>query len=208
MRIAELLKSRFVVAGFVLVDAALIVSIVFLGILKFQKKAVLDIKISPMIAKVVIDGKEYQDGLHELNPGSVVALVSADGFEPISVKLDLDVTHITKMYVYLVPNEDNLNYYFRNPNEYERLQFIGGEYAERVARIFSIVQELPMINFEYGGLNGVSTEIIVDKSVKTCSKYYCLMSTGDKSVGHIKTRDLIMAKGYDPDDYGVWYVTH
>ena len=204
----ESIKAHPIVALSVFVDILLVAAIVVLWVLNLQEKVVLDIKVSPTNANITIDGKEYQDGLYELNPGTATVTVSADGFKSSTSQLNLDSNHIAKLHIVLVPNDDNLNYYFSNPDEYVKLQLIGGEYAERVAKIFSITEKLPIVDFKYGGLNGASTEIVIDRDVKPCSKYYCLMVTGDKSAEHVKTKELIVEQGYKLDDYGVRYVAY
>lgn len=193
----------FVVAG---IDVVVLVVFVVLSVMKAMKTATVDINVVPSVAKVVINGQEYGNGAYKVYPGKVMAEISADGFVRKSVEVNLEADDVTRIIEYLMPNEDNISYYLDNVDDAEVLAKIGGDDAQKMLGMMAIKDVLPIVQFEYGGLNGTSREIAINM-LQECNKIICLIVTGDNSENHSETRNIIKEKGFNPDDYEITYVT-
>lgn len=205
MQVVQFVKNHKVIVSAVVVDVILIVTIAVLGAIKASKTAVLDILLIPGVAVVEIDGEEYGTGAYRMRPGMMTATIKAEGFESKTVTLELKAGETTKVYDYLEATDDNANYYAKNANDAEALMRVGGETGAKLAKILSIAKVLPIIEFNYGGLDGESTEVVVDRDL-TCDATFCLMVTGDKSAGHEKSQNMIREEEYNPEDYKIRYV--
>ena len=207
MKVMQFVKMHKVISAVILVDVILIVAIVVLAVRKFTKTAVMDVSVTPNVAVVEVNGQEYGIGAYRMYPGEVTATIKADGFESKTVTLNLKARETTKVYDFLEATGDNANYYAKNANDAEALARVGGEMGAKLARILSIKKVLPIIEFNYGGLDSESTEIVVDQDL-ACDATFCLMVTGDRSAGHEKSQNMIREKGYNPEDYKIRYVEH
>lgn len=205
MQVVQFAKTHKVITGVVLVDLILLVTIVVLGVLKFTKTAVIDVLVAPATAVVEIDGRSYGTGAYRMYPGEVKATISAEGFEPKTVTLELKSGETTKIYDYLEPVADNTYFYAKNTADAEIMARVGGEEADKTVKILSIRDILPIIDFQYAGLDADSIEIVIDQD-SVCDATFCLMVTGDTSAGHSKTLEMIREKGYNPEDYKIRYV--
>lgn len=195
--------KRRIVTGFIVIDVLVVIVLVVLWVMKINRTAVLDIVLAPGMATVNINGEKYLPGAYRVYPGQVTAEISAEGFETKTLELNLNAESTTKIYEYLMPTEDNLNYYATHNDDVELLARIGGEEAEEILKVISIKQILPIVDFHYEGLNGKSREIVISEAPE-CDKIFCLVARGDIS-NHTEVKNLIKEKGYNPEDYEIVY---
>lgn len=203
MAIMNSIKKHPIVSIVVAIDVVLVIVVGVFGLIKGLKTATIDVLLAPLKAKVVINGKEYETGAYRVNPGKVTATIVADGFKEKKVELELQADKTTKIYEYLEPLEDNLNYYANKESELKRLEKLGNT---DIVRVVSIKKYLPIIEFNYGGLNEASYELVITQDFD-CDKIFCLRVTGDNSESHEYTKIILRQKGYNPDDYQIKYQT-
>ena len=201
MRVVQFFRMHKVVAGVVFVDLIIVIVLVALAIIKGMKTATVDILVAPSVATVEINGAKYGTGAYRLFPGEAEATISADGFETKTMALNLKAGETTKLYVYLNPNEDSLNYYARNSADAELLKKVGGM---DITKIISIQDILPITSRRYNETNGSMEGIVINQNLD-CEEIFCLRVIGDSSNGHEWTRSLIKERGYNPDDYEIRY---
>ena len=198
-------KKQLALIGFVAVDVIILVVFFTLYFLNVAKTAVLDILVAPINATVLIDGEIYSQGTYKTYPGETTAVISAEGFKDKVINLNLSSEETNKIYEFLVPEEGNLNYYAKNDDDMEILKKIGGDEAEKISKVVSIKNVLPIIEYRYGGLNGNSYEIVIDQDFN-CEELFCLMVTGTNDKDEIDS--LVKSKGYNPMDYKIRYGTN
>lgn len=200
-------KKRLAIIGFIVMDVLILMVLLILLLVDGGKTAVVDVLLAPANAVVTINGESYSQGTYKTYPGKTVATISAEGFKEKNIELDLNADNTTIIHEYLMPDENNLDYYANNNDDAELLSRIGGEDAQKMLNLISIKDVLPIIDFQYGGLNGTSKEIMIDQDFK-CAQYFCLMVTGDTGIDKKKVEELIKKKGYNPEDYSIRYELH
>lgn len=196
-------KKRLIMVGCVAIDVVVLVVYIVLLILKLNRTVILDVNVVPSMAKVVIGGTEYASGVYKVYPGEVEVEIKADGFESKNLNVKFLNHNITKIYDYLMPDQDNLSYYSEHEDDVEALKKIGGDDALKMLKIISIKNVLPIVDYKYGGLNGTSREIVINESYE-CETYFCLTAIGNFENENV-VKNLIRAKGYDPADYEIKY---
>ena len=212
MRIAWFFKEHRIVAGVVIFDLLILLVLGVMMIMKAGKTATVDILTVPSIAKVKIGGAEYSSGAYRVRPGDYEAEVKAEGFVTKTVPVNARNGEISKVWVYLVPEEGNLNYYAQHEEDWDNMRMMGDEEARKVYKILSIQEELPMDYIEQVE-NGeedldITKYIIVKKNQNGCEGYYCLRvaTVYDRNEGTV--RDILGEKGFNLDDYNVDWVVY
>lgn len=209
MEIVNFIKEHPYKCFFIPLDLVLLVVIVFLGLKKLSKTTIMDIDVAPFSATVTVNGSEIDlnNGARAINPGMNSVIISADGFKTREVNLEVSKDSIAKVNVYLEPDDINSDYYVSHPEDFELAKEIGGEYVERIESLTSIRNVLPIIKYQYGGLYGKSSEIVIDEDIVSCGKVFCLLVTGDSSSDHSVSTELLKGRNYDVNNYGVRYAS-
>lgn len=166
-------------AGIVLVF--LIIGSVF--IMEDRKNtATLELMITPMEAKVMIGGKVYETiGEYKMKPGEYEMEVSMDGFDRKTETIKLFDGETTKIWLYLSPNDDNSDWYEKNPDDALLLGEMKSKETELVLdQIMKTMPELKQLPIEieyysddYTDLTKytVSYEVVNDKVVIMINDY-------------------------------------
>ena len=128
-------KKRLVIVGCIVMDVVVLIVYIVLLILKLNRTVILDVNVVPNVAKVMIDGTEYASGVYKVYPGEAEVEIKADGFESKNLNVMFSNHNITKIYDYLMPNQDNLNYYSEHEDDAEALKKIGGDDALKMLKI-------------------------------------------------------------------------
>lgn len=114
------LTKIYLGAGILFGIAIVLVLTVFWGIISLveylNKPAFLDVLVTPLDAKVEINGNEYRNAVYGFEPGEYTATVTKEGFEPKTVNFELEKNKTTGLYLYLEPNDGDLNYYTQKKN--------------------------------------------------------------------------------------------
>ena len=205
------LRSKWVRVVLV-VDVLLVLLLIGVAIFQNTKTATVDILTVPSVAKVKIGGGEYESGAYRIHPGDYEATVYADGFVTKTVPVEARAGEISKVWVYLVPEEGNLNYYAQHVDDWYNMGLMSDEEAQRVYRLLSIQEELPMDYVERemdneGEMNLVKDITISANNGEGCETYYCLKVATILDKNEETVRGLLAEKGFNLDDYEVeWKV--
>lgn len=209
------LRSKWVRVVLV-VDVLLVLLLIGVAIFQNTKTATVDILTVPSVAKVKIGGGEYESGAYRIHPGDYEATVYADGFVTKTVPVEARAGEISKVWVYLMPEEGNLNYYAQHEEDWENMRLLDDEEAQRMYRLLSISDVLPLYYtehfFDTDGEISMEKDVIVttlsSKNDFNCQEYYCLQASTyllDEDENII--RKMLAEEGYDLDDYGIeWRV--
>ncbi|MBQ2695476.1 hypothetical protein IJG04_02450 [Candidatus Saccharibacteria bacterium] len=209
-----------------IMDVIVILIVVGVVIFNSTKTATIDILTVPSIAKVKIDNGEYSSGTYRIHPGNHTAEISAEGFQPKNISITAESGAISKIYVYLVPEDGTFEWYTlkENYDDFEQLTAIASNgnntttdqdtSAEEFINIFQknyqIYQEsLPISKSEYGvGPNGdtyKTKDILIEKNKKDyCRLYICMKAIiigGEKE----DADQLILEKGFNIENIEVFY---
>lgn len=87
-------------------------------IFSYLHSATVIIQIAPVDATISIDGKILHNGLHKIRPHDQAEIaITADGFVPKSLNVDIEKGAITKIIAYLVPEGEQWQYYEQAKNK-------------------------------------------------------------------------------------------
>ncbi len=200
----ETIRKHWIMSLTILLDVIIVIILIVLGLKKASQTATLNLKLAPSKAVMIIDGKQYQTGIHKITPGNYKITVTAEGFDTKTLDIELKANEITKFYDYLMPKEDNLNYYASNTVDYEALKAVGNdETAKEMIKILSIKEILPI---KWTHIAGREQFIFMEiKENPDCNQLLCLTVLNDNTPGHEASTKKLVEKGYNPDDYKITY---
>lgn len=227
MRIADFVERHPVVCGVVLVDFLIIVVMVVMGINKATRTATVDILTVPSTAKVRIDGGEYGNGAYMVHPGDYEVMVEAEGFATKTVSVSARADEISKIWVYLVPEEGFEWYALRdNYGEFEELakmvdvsrnittdqDMVAAEFVEEYKIEVQRVDEVLPINiYEYNNEGSIYTtlkDVSINKSSSSdCRKFLCIEVSVKKIDDENYVEELLREKKLETDLIEVRYET-
>lgn len=204
----------------IIIGAAGVLMLLFLLSLPIYKlltrKTYIDIATAPTIAKVVINGNEYKNGSHEIEPGTYTAEIVAEGFETKTITVDVKARTYTQILTYLVHKEEGLAYFERSSIDLATLRSIKNDdaltkFIANYDNKLRIKNELPLIanynlNEDIPGAanNIVSLEIHDGSKLSACKYAFCLSIVGERS-DEQRVRDFLENNGYNYDNYEVIY---
>lgn len=137
-------KKTLIIGG-VLIFVAIVAASIFGIIWNKIYSATISIMVTPTIAKVVIDGKEYDTiGEYKMKPGEYSVEVSADGFITKTEEFVAVENETTKVQLYLTPTEENSDWYAEHPED----ALIFGELKSNEAyeKLQELKEEYPILN--------------------------------------------------------------
>lgn len=180
------------------------------------RKTYIDIATAPTIAKVTIDGKEYKNGSHEIEPGEYTATISADGFESKTITVKVEPRTYTQILDYLVNEKEGLKYFERSTIDLSILRQIKddktiADFISQYDEKLKIKDELPLsANYNRnegipGAINDIVELQIADGSNDPrCEYVFCLLVESDQS-NEKRIRDFLKQNNYNYDNYEVLY---
>ena len=180
------------------------------------RKTYIDIATAPTIAKVTIDGKEYKNGSHEIEPGEYTATISADGFESKTITVKVEPRTYTQILDYLVNEKEGLKYFERSTIDLSILRQIKddktiADFISQYDEKLKIKDELPLsANYNRnegipGAINDIVELQIADGSNDPrCGYVFCLLVESDQS-NEKRIRDFLKQNNYNYDNYEVLY---
>lgn len=204
-------QTKIIFIGSIILFTALLIFIIAEFVFHLIYSATLTTAIAPSTATLTIDGKTYPINQDlKLKPSDTTAFISAEGFKSQEIPLSLIKNETTTLYTYLIPENDDLSWYYNNPTENKLLLEIGGLQASTDGKNFlnkyPITQILPIaISENIPNSDQTRSFLINYGDSSTCKSNFCLLIT-DFTGGNQETAlNLIREKGYNPDDYEVIY---
>ena len=98
---------------------SLVLIIVFSFLYTSTYNTKVKILIAPKTAELYIDGKKYNNsGSISLTSGEKQVLIKANGFQEYNKKINFSKDKTNLIYQWLIPTEDNKNYYDNNKDEW------------------------------------------------------------------------------------------
>lgn len=198
--------SIFAVIGLIF----FIVIAIVLAIFDSRKTARLNILISPSFATVKIDNHIFktEDDIRYF-PGTYTAEISAEGFIPQSIPIELIANQEEHLYIALVPTPENSDYYEQNPRESGRLQaVIDSDYDAGSATYLAQYPIISIIPYEHSTEDrfGDPAGYRIDYGkFDDCDSDFCLQVTGYLKSNLEEAKEYIKSKGFNPDDYQILF---
>ncbi len=172
---------------------------------------ILNIMVTPSSAKVMLGDKELgTSGEYRVRPGEYRLEVSGEGFVTETREMTLNENDVKDIWLYLLPTEENSEYYANNPEDGLLLGEIRSrETEEKLQDVIAknpILNELP-IEIEYYTAN-------YEKYIKYSISYgldedtneFVIVVTDYTGGNYENAKQKLAARGFDLDEYTIKYV--
>ncbi len=208
-KILGFIEKHFIVmlAGAFMIVLALVFMIIGINM---NYSASLDILVVPTDAKILVDGREYANGLYEnLHIGKALVQISREGFESQKFEIELRRGEKTKLYVLLDGDEE-----FSNDNADETTlyltdiinEYLGELETAELVEKYPIMADLPIAYEDYLDNYTKYVSYRVDGGqYKECTQVFCLKITDITGGNYERALEAIRGRGYNPDDYEIIY---
>ena len=195
----------------VIAGVFLAVLILIFGIISFRLtfSAKLDVLVVPADASVLINGKEYDNGVYEnLQVGKAKVSISKEGFDSQEFEIELKRNEETRLYTYLEGNEEwydsadtNTQYLLDIINEYR-----GEQQTVELLNKYPIMKSVPIVIEKFYNNYTEYISYRIDGGIfEGCEKEFCLKITDISGGNYERALQTIRDKGYDADDYEIIY---
>ena len=177
----------------------------------------LSLNVAPVDAKIVIDGKEYANGVYELPAGEYSAEISKDGFEKKNANIKVNGGTTTVYYDYILNKKEGPDYFKRNATDIAILSHVNNEEVEAFVNTYNqqkaVLDKLPlkkMVNMNAGNARINAADVVVADGTNesSCEMAYCLLVRSDgNNINAIKkaAKEMLSEKGFDLNNYEVVY---
>lgn len=198
------ITTAIVVGLFVLIPL-----VVFL--INSTKTATLKTIIAPSFATITIDGKTHTVNSElKFAPTTTKATISARGFQPQTVDLELIAHETTTLALYLLPEDGDLGWYSRNPNEQRFFSSVTDFQALQSANAYRekypISEILPISVVDTNPPSYQLKEYRIDLGqFDGCQSDFCLKITDRTGGNEAEALQQIRSKGFNPNDYEIIY---
>ena len=182
----------------------ILVLVIILIVLNNAKNSYLNIYITPLSAKVVINGSEYENGVYKLFPGEYTAIISADGFKEKEVSFKLNSNEYTNLFNCLIENDSTDNYYEQTSRS-DDLAVLPqiAHYNEKANNILAEITSLEKI---YDNLpkpfKGDDYYYSIEKR-NNCESILCLTIRNFNGNNIESAKKEIINMGFDPEEYQI-----
>lgn len=204
-------RVKLGIGGAILAFIAVVIWIIVLFFQDLGRSATLDILIAPSSAKVEINNQIYKTKkTYRFEPGEYVAEISAEGFQTKEENIALQAGETTKLYIYLIPEDGDMSWYAKHPEEDMILTSIGSWAAQDKSSTYleahPIANILPIEVVEVDPKTYDWTEYRIDGGqFAECKSDFCLKITDSTGGNRKNALEKIRAKGYQPEDYEIIY---
>ena len=208
---ADRLKLR---NGFRLALILLVALAVVLAIIDFFRAARLNIVVTPIDAKITINGREYSNGTFRFFPGKVTVKIEHDGLATKEIEVELEECKTKQLYEYLVASDESMDYFENSPSDYAVLKLMmtdetAQQYVKKMEDKRAIRDILPLSRYASAdtpdpvhGTFSRETRIEDGSNNPECKKIFCLYlvdNTGSDKVA----QKLLEPYGYKLSDYEI-----
>ena len=216
MRLLEVMRTHYKAFLVGLVALVLIIIGIFVAI-DAAKTARINLLVTPVDAKIKIDGWTYGNGTHRVFPGKKHIEISREGMSTITFDVDCQSGHTTAVNRYLVSGDKNFDFYKKSAESYDILRLIAdkdvAEFINKQEKVLLIKEVLPIHEtqmlanhkFTKDGMPYVETKISDATAEKECNASLCLKVKTNANDAEKMAKDLLKKYGYDLGDYEVFY---
>ena len=161
--------------------------------------------VTPVNAKITIDGEEFKNGEYRISSGKKKVSISADGFESIDEEIDVKSWHSFRLHRYLKPSDGDYSRYLKSSDSYSILNSLSDldkeakDFLSKSNQKMTISDILPIVETD----EGVFYRVYLDEGNSNCLEFFCLkIETNADSLDGLK--HLVSSYGYNLDDYSYY----
>lgn len=212
---------------FLIVDAIAIIAVVVFAVNNALKTSVLNFNVTPLDAKILVNGREYEDGSYRVMPGKYEVEISHEGMVTKTFNVELGGEDIVNIVTYLVGEDGGFEFYELRDNygSYVELSEIASaennvttdkdtsaeEFVAMMEKDLAVYTSgvLP-INYSRYDFEENGRKLIEDVTIRKgqsgeCAKTLCIealmLFTDDKNAIMAQLAD----KGFKVEDYEIIY---
>ncbi len=202
--------SRHKIAFGVICGSIIFVLLLVYISIKMVFSASLDLLIVPTDATIMIDGERYENGIYEnLMAGTKKVVISREGFDTAEYDIELKRGELTRLYAHLGGNPE----WYENLTDQDTLylldiiyEYEGQQQLKELRAKYPIMESLPIVFERY--FNNFTEYVhyrIDGGEFNECENSFCLKITDYSGGNYDRALDLMREKGYNPDDYEIFY---
>ncbi len=209
-----------------IIDALLLVAIIAFMIIGAMRTSILVLNITPVDAKILVNGKEYSNGTYSFKSGEYEIVISHEALETKSLSINLESGHNLTVATFLKPESNDFAYYTLKGNfdSFSKLEEIASSNnnltydSDHSAETFissfrkkydALLEALPIEHQEY--TNTVDgRELTKDITIKMnsdaeCKTFVCLKALMLGTDNQSMVKSLMLEKGLKAEDYEIYY---
>ena len=195
----------------IILSLVLIVAIsVYFIIEDASKTADVQVIVAPSSATMTLNGVRYDAyGDLRVKPGEYEVKVSKDGFETVTEKIEAKENETVSIMIYLMPTEENADYYETHPEDATIRGSIDDARAlaelNELKEKYPILKQLP-IKIDYYTANYANRVKYTITYERTDSEQGFIIVVNDDTGGNYgAAMERIKALGFNPEDYQIQY---
>ena|GEM_PF-844387 len=205
-------KTKIVRFALLLVIALAIVGILYylLTRIGFYSRSSVSVLVTPVDAKVEIDGNEYKNGEYVLDKGKKHVKISKAGYQTKEYDIEMKSWHSAMVHDYLMPDDGNFSNYLANEDSFELLKLADiddntvKDFIKKAEQKYTIADILPLSENRKTEFHGVEKDqylrIFVEKGNADCFEFFCLKLESNLQPEDF-AREVLAGYGYNLDDY-------
>lgn len=181
--------------------------ILVISAINLRPSVEIELLVAPSSANTTIDGKSYQNGKFNLEPGEHQVHIEKDGF--ISQDFSFNTSSTTKVYTYLRQTDGSFSWYQNHPDDGLLLTQIGDYLTDQEASSYSkkhpVMEVLPIIYANYDKDYNYTEFRLDGGKFDGCNSDFCIKIT-DSTGGNLDlAKSKIKDAGFNPDDFQILY---
>lgn len=204
------IKNHRILSAIILIDLIAIIAVVFIFIQQNSKSATLDILVTPADVTIKINNKVYENNnSYDLKPGIYNVEISMEDMVTKTETLEIKSNSFTRLYTYLLDNNNSFNYYKTHLQDFYSLKQIASqndqpaqEFITWADHAYSITEKLPL---EYYERTNNPIAVYIDQSQYYCEEIVCLSAYTSGNQNHTNqiVKNLIQNAGFNLEDYDI-----
>ena len=181
--------------------------ILVVAALNLRANVEIELLVAPSSATTTIDGKKYQNGKFNIEPGEHRVHIEKEGF--ITQDFSFNTMSTTKIYTYLHQTDGSFSWYQNHSEDSLLLTKVGDYLSDQEATTYSkkypIMEALPFVYANYDKDYNYTEFRIDGGEFDGCNTNFCLKIT-DTTGGNLNlAKSKIKDAGFNPDDYQIIY---
>lgn len=220
--------SKKIIICLAIIITALVLFLAFIFFLqpiirRLNAPTQISLNIAPHSATISINGKDYNNGVYELEPGEYEVTIQKDGFETKTDKVEVKSNQTNVYYNYIVSQTEGMAYFERSQADIDVLAHINTSETENFTSNLEAklkIRDILPIEGTYNVTEGIpdARSLFAKYKIREgggvsdyCERVFCIIveSDIDKNENLEKiVKNELSAKGFNIKEYEVKYVSN